>query len=256
MQKMISRLKDEILAYAINHLGMPTREHISKTYIARFVQERPIIVDCGAHDGHDSVELCNQIDATVHAFEPVPALFARLKERTRAYPNIHCYELALGDTNGTIEFFVSSGGSEASSSILAPKEHLRDHPNVRFERKIRVQSMTLDSWAERNNIERIDFLWLDMQGFEMQMLQASPRIVSMVQAIHTEVSTRQTYSGVRTYPEFRTWLNSQGFSVAVEAIPDDWDMGNVLFVRGRGRPLVRSLLLPPLVFCAASWRWI
>lgn len=215
--------------------GFPRRkaERISKGYIRRILPGAPICVDCGAHDGADTVELERVLGGTVHAFEPVPEVFDRLCRRVARSKAIRCYQIALSDRTGVADFHVSSGTSDGSSSLMEPQEHLTDHPTVKFERKIQVKCTTLDAWAEANDVARVDFLWLDMQGFEMQMLEASPRILSSVRAVHTEVSTRETYKGVALYPEFRKWMLDKGFQVDVEAIPEGWDMGNVLFARTR-----------------------
>jgi len=79
----------------------------------------------------------------------------------------------------------------------------------------------------------VDMLWLDMQGFELQMLKASEIILNMVSVIHTEVSTRETYKGVPLYDDLRSFLEAKGFSVKIEALPTGWDMGNVLFVKDK-----------------------
>lgn len=61
-----------------------------------------------------------------------------------------------------------------------------------------------------------------------------------------EVSVREQFADGPLYPEVRTWLESQGFRIEVEAIPSDWDGGNVLFVHEdslgaiRGNDLVRA----------------
>jgi len=70
-----------------------------------------------------------------------------------------------------------------------------------------------------------------MQGFEMNMLQAAGSILNTVSVIHTEVSTKETYKGVAQYAAYRSYLETLGFKVEAEAIPEGWDMGNVLFVR-------------------------
>ena len=76
-------------------------------------------------------------------------------------------------------------------------------------------------------------LWLDMQGYELKMLMQSSAILDAVSVIHTEVSTRATYKGVVQYKDYRTFLESKGFQVQFEAIPNGWDMGNVLFVKNK-----------------------
>lgn len=94
-----------------------------------------------------------------------------------------------------------------------------------------VQTTTFDRWASAEGIERVDMLWLDMQGYELDALKASPRLLATVRVIHTEVCTKELYRGVALYPALRGWIESQGFRLVVEAIPPGWDAGNVLFVR-------------------------
>ena len=130
-----------------------------------------------------------------------------------------------------MDFYMSEGASDASSSLLEPKDHLADHPDTVFTNKIAVKTATLDSWAKENNISKVDMLWLDMQGYELRMLKASEVILQTVSVIHTEVSTKETYKGVAQYNELRSFLVERGFSVKIEAVPQGWDMGNVLFVR-------------------------
>ena len=205
---------------------------IPKGLFKKYLPSNPVIVDCGSHVGSDSIDLGKIFPkAEIHSFEPVPEIFQQLKINTSKYKNIHCYPLALGDIDGKTEMFVSSLGSDASSSLLKPASHLIDHPNVLFESRIQVDILKLDTWAQENNVKKVDLLWLDMQGFEYQMLKASNKILPSVKVIHTEISTRETYEGVLTYNSFRKWLEEQNFNVAIEAIPEGTDMGNALFVR-------------------------
>lgn len=207
-------------------------EKISKAVLKKYLPKDPVIIDCGAHDGTDTMELAGLFRmGTVHAFEPVEQLFSRLKQRKPLYNNTYYYKVALADKNGFMNFYVSEGNSDASSSLLQPNTHLMDHPDTTFHNTISVKTLTLDDWAHQYSISKIDMLWLDMQGYEMQMLMASKRVLNTVSVIHTEVSTKETYKGVATYSVYRKFLEDIGFKVVLEAIPRGWDMGNVLFVR-------------------------
>lgn len=220
--------------FLFDRLAIPQikSERISKALIRKYLPSKPVIIDCGAHEGHDSLQLARHFPGgVVHAFEPVPELYERLKERKLKKKNIFTYQLALADRTGTLQFYVSEGQSDGSSSLLVPKTHLTDHPLTVFKKKISINAVTLDGWARENKISKVDLLWLDMQGFEMQMLQASNEILPTVKVIHTEVSVRDTYEGVVQYQDYRRFLENKGFSVVAEAIPDGWDMGNVLFVK-------------------------
>ncbi len=212
--------------------SVSNHESINKNYIRQFLPSNPIVIDAGAHVGGDSIEMCRLFKGSkVHAFEPVPAIFQLLKHNTRKFNRITCHTVALSNRNGEQVMHVSSGASDGSSSFLQPKEHLNDHPDVFFNTDITVQTQTLDAWAAQQQLDHIDLLWLDMQGFELEVLKASSVILPTVKAIHMEVSTRPTYEGVPLYGEVKAWMESKGFQVRVEAIPTGWDMGNVLFVR-------------------------
>ena len=219
--------------YTFQKLGYPSvkMEKISKSLLKKYLPPNPVSIDCGAHDGSDSAELIKILKGTLHAFEPVPDIYRRLCDNTAGYKSIKTYQLALSNETGSSSFFVSEGGSDASSSLLSPKDHLTDHVDTFFNKKIEVATITLDDWAKKYQITGVDLLWLDMQGFEMSMLKASKQILPTVKVIHSEVSTKETYEGVAQYEEYRKFLESVGFKVIVEAIPAGWDMGNVLFVR-------------------------
>jgi FkbM family methyltransferase len=235
MNKLINKLKFHLKRFLFEKYAIPTvrNERISKAVLKKYLPHNPVIIDCGSHDGSDSIELAKLFTgASIHSFEPVNELYNRLVKNTNTYENITCYSIALADKNGSMNFYISEGGSDASSSLLEPKEHLNDHPDTYFSKKVDVVTKTLDTWAIENAIEGIDMLWLDMQGYELKMLKASEFILNTVSVIHTEVSTRETYKEVAQYNELKSFLEAKGFSAKVEAIPKGWDMGNVLFVRG------------------------
>jgi 2-O-methyltransferase len=152
-----------------------------------------------------------------------------LKKKTRNYPNVFCYQLALGDKSGNDKMHLSTGASDGSSSLLPPKEHLKNFPTVYFDTKIQVEIVTLDDWAKENSINSIDFLWLDLQGMELKVLKSGHSILKTVTAIYSEVSSTEGYENQNLYGELRSWLESEGFHVEREAIENG--EGNVFFLR-------------------------
>jgi FkbM family methyltransferase len=199
--------------------------------IKKYLPEDAVIVEAGAHVGSDTLALARAFSpGQVYAFEPVPRLFFTLSDAVASLPNVRRFPYALGNHNGNVDIYVSSGASDASSSLLPPKEHLKDHPDVFFEEKISAVSITLDDWADLFNIRRVDFLWLDMQGFELEALKHGECVLSAVKAIYTEVNLKEEYQGAALYQELRDWLGARGFTVKLEDL--SWeDAGNVLFVR-------------------------
>jgi len=204
-------------------------EKISKSLAIRHLPPNPVIVDCGAYDGGDSLTLAKLSGGTVHAFEADPEIFALLKHNTRRFPSVRCHHVALSDRDGVGTFHRGMGDLNASGSLLQPNEQLRG--SGCFDALATVQLRTLETWMRESKVERIDMLWLDMQGAELSMLLAFESMLSQVRVIHTEVSVGGDYVGACTYSELRRFLERHGLRVVVEAIPNRWSTGNVLFVR-------------------------
>lgn len=190
-----------------------------------------MIVEAGAHTGADTRVMARRWrTATIHAFEPVPALFARLEENVGDLRRVHCHRLALAGVTGELQMWVSAGASDGSSSLRAPKHHLTDHPDVRFPTLANVRAMRLDDWAAEHDVQP-NALWLDLQGAELDALVGAEGVLTRVQLIHTEVNVIEEYEGCALYPEVRSWLDERGFDVSAEALPQGSSQGNVLFTR-------------------------
>lgn len=233
MKKKVKKLYIYIKLYLSRYFYFkPIRmNRMPKRLLLDYVKRNPVMIDCGAHDGKDTIELLELLGGEIHAFEALPLVFEKLKMNTKSIPNIKCYPLALSNVTDKVVFYVSSGESIGSSSLLPPKDHLVDHPDTKFEETITVDAITLDDWTKKYEIKKVDFMWLDMQGAEKLMLEASPKILKTTKAIFSEVSVKESYQGVTQYIDFKKWMDNQGFRVEMESIPAGWDCGDALFVR-------------------------
>lgn len=204
-----------------------------------FLPENPVIVDAGAYDGKDDIPLFKKQwpHSKIYAFEPIPDIFDRLKTKEVELPGIICYRLALSDKSGKADIFVSVDYScptktSYASSLLRPKEHLK-YSELAFPKKIIVDTITLDEWADQNKIKNIDFLWLDLQGVELNVLKASPKILKTVKVIYTEVEFVEAYEGQYLFKDVDLWLTEQGFKRVARdfSFPVNNWFGNAVYVR-------------------------
>ena len=204
--------------------------------IKSYLPTNPIILEAGAYNGTDSISLADYWkDGQVYAFEPIPELYDSLNEKKQQRTNIKFYQLALGDTIGILPMYVSSWNTNpnspsGSSSLLAPKEHLTHAPEVIFNKTINVPVTTIDQWAKENGINHIDFMWLDMQGYELNALKASPAILSTVKVIITEVEFVEAYQGQYLFKDVKQWLEEHGFTMITYVNHYGW-FGDALFIR-------------------------
>ncbi len=81
-----------------------------------------------------------------------------------------------------------------AGSLLQPKERLK-WSNIMFNEPIQIDTITLATWAEQQHIEPIDFLWLDLQGYELPVMQASKELIKHIPLIYTEVHFVEAYTG-------------------------------------------------------------
>ena len=202
-----------------------------KLIASAYLPSDPIVLEAGAHIGYDTVGICKVWkNCTVHAFEPVATIREELLKQTRFLKNVHVYPFALSEKTGEETIYLSSGGQNASSSLLKPKEHIRLYPDVRFESNQQVRTWNLDEWAIEYQVEKIDFMWLDMQGKELAVLRASPRIFATVSVVYIEVHRLETYEQVPKYQEVKDFMHANGFKLLLEDMAYE-EGGNAMFVR-------------------------
>src|SRR5438132_1613005 len=79
---------------------------IPKYLLKQYLPPAPVIVDCGASHGSDSIELARIFPRSViYSFEPVPHIYNALTHNVRRYNNIHCLQLALGAVTGKTNMY-------------------------------------------------------------------------------------------------------------------------------------------------------
>jgi len=184
--------------------------------VASYLPLNPIIVEAGAFIGSDTRSMLKKIpDAKIHAFEPVPQLYKQLQAVQKTFPSIAIYPLALSDTIGSAIFYVGErrdrpGTPSQTGSLLKPGSQ-GHNTRMHFPHTIQVNTTTLDAWAQEHNINQVDFLWLDAQGYELAIIKGAPRLLPSVKAILTEVAFVERYHGQPLYDEMQTYLAKCGF---------------------------------------------
>lgn len=204
-----------------------------KNYMVSVLREDPIIIEAGAAEGHDTLAFSRLFPkGKIYAFEPIESMFNMAFENTCKCDNVFLFFDALSSRDGFATMYVADrfGIPWGSHSLHKPKEHLQRHPEITFNTVEEVSTIKLDTFWQSAAIDRIDFMWLDMQGHEYDMLSSSPIALSATNYIYTEVNTKELYEGIALYDKYKQFLLSEGFEVVMENIP--WqDGGDVLFRR-------------------------
>lgn len=200
-------------------------------WVVRNIPKTGTIIEAGMYDGTDTKFFCSYFSqGKVYGFEPVPSLFDQAKQKINNFSNVEIYQVGLSDKTGSEKMYLSdiSNSVCGSSSLLKPKDHLTIHKDITFKNELEINTTTLDDWLFGKNINTIDFMWLDIQGSEPNVLAASPKTMGITKYLYSEVSLIETYDGVIMYPDFKVFLENNNFEMVFEDLP--WkDMGNVLY---------------------------
>jgi FkbM family methyltransferase len=208
---------------------------IGKQTIKSLLPENPVIVEVGAHVGIDTLEFGVMYPkGRIISFEPQKDLFVAAVERTWNAENVSIFPYAISSEYSLQKFYVSSGASTGSSSLLNPTKHLEHHPDVQFDENDSqmVVTVPLGEACKELGIQKIDLLWIDTQGAELLVLKGAAEMLPHTSFIYLECSVDPLYEGGASYDEIKTFLSAHGFQLEKEYMPPDWGgEGNALFSR-------------------------
>jgi len=80
--------------------------------------------------------------------------------------------------------------------------------------KIRVKTNKLDTWGQKTNIVGADFIWMDVQGAERDVIEGGRKFLASSSYIWTEYG-EMTYNGAMDKSETIIFFSSMGFSPIV-----------------------------------------
>jgi FkbM family methyltransferase len=124
-----------------------------------------IVFDVGANVGQSARSFrANYPDAKIYSFEPVDATYRRLERELRGYDNIQTSQLALGAERGP-GTMVLEGISEMYFLRRSASGMPSDDTPVE-----EVAVETLDNFCRSQGIERINYLKIDTEGADLDVL--------------------------------------------------------------------------------------
>ena len=160
-----------------------------------------ILFDVGAHHGESIKMFAENFDiSNIFSFEASPINFKYLSKNKHLFDkkfvttNILIENLALGSEQKNSTFKQSYESSSSTfnkinidSKYFKRKKNffgLKDKDN--FFNEIEIQLSTLDSYILRNNINKIDFLKMDVEGYEYDILLGLKNNIKMTKLIMFE----------------------------------------------------------------------
>lgn len=154
----LNNYNDWLLFFGINN------QH--KENIYQKIKNGDVVLDVGSNIGEVLLNMAKvNPDGRIYGFEPVKSTFDKLQKNVslNSFSNIYLNQLAVSDTNETVYYQAKEGHS---GGTMMSKESKINSPNF-------IEAMTLDNFAELNLIEKIDFIKVDIEGFEMNFIKGA-----------------------------------------------------------------------------------
>jgi FkbM family methyltransferase len=149
--------------------------------------------------------------AAVEAFEPLPQHCDAFVARCGDLPAATLHRIALGAENGSATMRVTS--SSDASSMLPLARAGRDHFRLAEVEQTTVGMRRLDDYVMDANLPMPDLIKLDVQGFELQVIEGAASTIDHAQALIVEVAFVEVYAGQCSFADVCSTLAAKGFGV-------------------------------------------
>ncbi|MBU3677873.1 MAG: FkbM family methyltransferase [Chitinophagaceae bacterium] len=178
-------------------------------YIADKEKGDLVIFDVGSNNGQYLKHLIKRFsgrNVQFYCFEPDPVAHTQLLKTAQGHANVKVFNIAFGNEAGTMSLYQNNSGSVGSSLVS-----LDEKPN---QQKVDVQVMRLDAFCKEHQIVRIDFLKVDTEGFEGEVLKGATELiannkVNYIQLEHGSMQSIKMGSSLYVYqqmlPKFRIY---------------------------------------------------
>lgn len=163
------------------------------------------IWDVGAHKGETALFFANNFEnSTIRSFEPVSSNYNSLLENCKNRENIYSYNFALGNQISQTEIHLQGG-----SVIHSLRDDL-NKPSGEDSESEMIRIKTIDSIVEEFKSDRIDLLKIDVEGFEIKVLEGAYKSLTQkkINFIYLETGLDDRFNSIQ---ELIDYLHPTGY---------------------------------------------
>jgi FkbM family methyltransferase len=183
----------------------------------------------GAHDCEE-LTFYNKLNLKNEDIIWIEAILDKVNEsKNRGIPNV--YNSVITDKDDKQVIFNVSNNIQ-SSSVLEFGTHSIEHPDIHYVEKIMCESITIDTFVKRNNIDisKLNFWNFDIQGAEFMALKGATESLKYAKAIYLEVNVDEVYKDCGLINEIDEYLLKYDF-VRVLTYITSHGWGDALYIK-------------------------
>jgi FkbM family methyltransferase len=194
------------------------------TNFEKYLKECRGAIHVGAHEGQERFWYVRKGFEKVLYFEPNNELFNRLVKNISVFRGHYAYNAGVHDTLKKAILNISNNDGQ-SSSILTLHLHKLYHPNVYYVGEREIQMVRLDELfaSGERQIEDFNFLNIDVQGVELNVIKSMGKYLDKIDYIYTEVNEDELYKGCCLVTEIDEYLKLYDFvRMATKMTKNKW----------------------------------
>jgi FkbM family methyltransferase len=181
--------------------------------LAVHLAEPLVVIDVGCREGEAVSWTAFEPQVRLIGFDPDPDECERLSASYDGPEQRSFVPLALGERSGDATLHMTH--SPQSSSLYVPATvTIERHPQLAAHREIdrrRITVTALDSWLDATGTPLPDFLKLDVQGAELDVLRGAEQALQNVRALQVEVEFQALYRDQPLFADIDAHLCERGF---------------------------------------------
>ncbi len=177
------------------------------------------VIHGGGHYGEEYREYCKSNIHNQIWFEPQPDVFKIMERKVPSSEQVILCNKALGNDNTRMKMYCDSY-NQGSSSLLKPKLHLTQFKHIKFEKEIMVDMVRIDDFIPKDN--PYDFIYLDCQGYELEILKGAKDALNSIKCVMVEVSRDELYENNAMVEEIDDYLSNYN----LHRVETNWEGGN------------------------------
>jgi FkbM family methyltransferase len=182
-----------------------------KFLINKIKLKKITIFDVGANLGQFSHDLRNISESLnkvsiIHCFEPNKNLTQVLKSKLGS-KNIFINSYGLSNKIKKSYFYLHENHVN-SSFLKINKKYFQEEKKKYQIKKISVKTNTLDNYLKKNKIRSVDFLKIDTQAFNEEVIEGSKQSLKngKIKIIYSEITLGKPYSKSENFINFEKYL--------------------------------------------------
>tara|TARA_X000000950_G_scaffold150355_1_gene185350 strand:+ start:3053 stop:3688 length:636 start_codon:yes stop_codon:yes gene_type:complete len=191
------------------------------------------VIHVGAHNGSCINTYARMGIKNIILFEPNSDLVKKIKKKISIFKilnfKIKLENIALGNYNGITTFNINS--NDQCSSILNLGLHKEIYKDAVVLKKKKVLIKTLDTFNKREYFNGINFLNIDTQGFELNVLKGAKNILNQIDVIYCEINFDYLYKKNALAHQVDSYLEKFNFKRVYTITPYHPTWGDAIYVK-------------------------